>query len=146
MKKIFAIWIVLLTHYTYSNAQNTLLVKKAAIDSALINGSWVLIPVLPSDTAAGKLPTLMFNVQRHTFAGFNGCNRIAGRFTLQGNTLGFGGHIITTKMFCQGYNEKQFMENLVKTNAYKIEDGILVLMDGVTPLSQWKRSTVVNEL
>jgi len=115
----------LLQHYT-------------AADSTL-NGEWFLQPVLPSDTATGKIPILHFNISKGTFTGNNGCNSMRGSFSLKGNSLVFNKNIITTKMLCTGYNERAFMESLLRTNQYKIENGQLVLMAEGTQLSRWAR-------
>lgn len=102
-------------------------------------GTWVLQPVLPSDTATGKIPTLTFNLATRKFTGNTGCNSMSGHFFLSGDSLTFDENMITTKKACSGYNEKAFIGNLIKTNRFKIEDGVLQLMNDQTILSKWKR-------
>ena len=49
-------------------------------DTTTIGGSWYLVPVLSSDTAAGKLPTLNFELATGRFSGNTGCNEMSGSF------------------------------------------------------------------
>jgi len=105
----------------------------------LLQGEWYLQPVLSSDTAAGKVPILKFETDTKKFTGNTGCNAIRGTFEYTRSKLVFGKQIVSTKMACQGYNEEIFIENLLKTNNYKIENGVLMLMQDETILSRWKR-------
>src|SRR5690348_14549271 len=116
-------------------------------DDTTLAGTWVLQPVLPSDTAAGKVPTLTFNLATKKFSGNTGCNQMSGHFFLKGDSLTFDENMITTRKACEGYNEKAFIGNLIKTNRYKIEDGVLQLMSDQTILSKWKRNikTTMNK-
>jgi heat shock protein HslJ len=104
-----------------------------------ISGVWVLQPVLASDTAAGRIPQLNFNLSAKKFTGNTGCNDMSGSFFLNKDSLAFNEHIVSTRQMCQGYNEKAFIDNLTKTNHYKIVDGVLQLMDDQTILSKWTR-------
>lgn len=113
--------------------------------AATLEGSWQLQPVLPSDTAAGKIPTLVFDLTSKKFQGNTGCNSMNGSFYLAGDSLSFDEQIVMTRMACPGYNEKIFMENLIKTNRYKIETGILQLMQEQTILSKWIRKDSVAQ-
>ena len=67
-----------------SNTQSTNLRNSTGIqimqDTATIAGSWYLVPVLSSDTAAGKIPTLNFDLATGRFSGNNGCNKMSGSF------------------------------------------------------------------
>jgi len=110
-------------------------------------GTWVLQPTLPSDTLTGKVPTLTFNLATKKFTGNTGCNEMSGHFFMSGDSLTFDENMITTKRECGGYNEKAFIGNLIKTNRYKIEDGVLQLMSDQTILSKWKRNikTTMNK-
>lgn len=109
------------------------------LDDTTIAGHWVLQPVLSSDTAAGKIPTLNFNLATKKFTGNTGCNDMSGNFLVSGDSLSFNEQIVTTRKACEGYNEKAFIDNLTKTNHYKIEDGVLQLMHDQTILSKWTR-------
>jgi len=121
-----------------ANLQNPTSVKITQ-DTATIAGNWYLMPVLSSDTAAGKLPTLNFEVASGRFSGNNGCNTMSGSFFIKEDALRFGENVISTKMSCPGYNEKPFVDNLLKTNRFMIKDGVLQLMYNTTILSKWTR-------
>ena len=110
-----------------------------APDDRTIAGSWVLQPVLASDTAAGRIPKLNFNLVTKKFTGNTGCNDMSGNFLISGDSLSFNEQIITTRKACEGYNETAFIDNLTKTNHYKIVDGVLQLMHDQTILSKWTR-------
>ena len=113
-------------------------------DTTAIAGNWQLLPVLSSDTSAGKTPRLSFDLKTNRFSGNSGCNAISGNFTLNNDALSFGKNIISTRMACPGYNEKAFMESLLKTNRYEIKGGVLQLMYNTTVLSQWVRHADTN--
>ena len=49
-------------------------------DTATIQGKWQLMLVLASDTAAGKIPELIFDLSTKRFSGNTGCNSISGGF------------------------------------------------------------------
>lgn len=108
-------------------------------DTSTIAGTWYLMPVLSSDTAAGKLPTLNFELTEGRFSGNNGCNAMSGSFFIKEDALRFGDNVVSTKMACPGYNEKLFVNNLLKTNRFMIKDGVLQLMYNTTILSKWTR-------
>lgn len=104
-----------------------------------LNGQWYLQPVLASDTAAGKYPTISFNVAKGTFTGHTGCNRMNGTFNRTDTSLVINERIMMTKMACPGYNEAAFIKTLLNTNRYKKEDSVLILMFDQTELSRWTR-------
>jgi heat shock protein HslJ len=108
-------------------------------DTTKLGGLWFLQPVLASDTATGKIPRLEFNLATKRFTGNTGCNNMSGEFDFTDTTLQFNQRIITTKMACVGYNERAFLESLLRTNSYKLQNGILILMFDQTELSRWTR-------
>ena len=110
-----------------------------AADSTTLNGSWLLQPQLASDTAAGKIPRINFDVATARFTGNTGCNSMNGRFEKNGNSLVISRQVITTKMACMGYNEKAFLDNLFRVNRYEIKDGVLLLKEDETVLFRWVR-------
>src|SRR5581483_5933692 len=112
---------------------------KSQISDTTLEGTWVLQPVLASDTASGRIPTLTFSLSSKKFTGNTGCNQMSGHIFVRGDSLVFNEQIIMTKKACEGYNEKAFIGNLVKTNRYKIVDGVLQLMSDQTILSKWTR-------
>lgn len=124
-----------------SSESPTRLVLEAAqgSDSASVKGEWYLLPALASDTAAGKLPVLRFELAERKFSGFTGCNRMNGSFKILADGIQFDKDISVTKMACDGFNEKEFLINLLRVDHFKIRDGVLWLMIGQTPVSKWAR-------
>ncbi|HTE25485.1 META domain-containing protein [Flavitalea sp.] len=114
----------------------------ASADTGKLGGTWFLVAVLPSDTAAGKIPTLNFDENSKNFSGSTGCNNMRGKFSFTDSTLKIDEQIITTKMACPGYNEDAFLKNLPKANGYRFENGMLVLLSDQTELSRWTREPV----
>jgi len=108
-------------------------------DTTKLDGMWFLQPVLVSDTATGKIPRLLLNLATKQFTGNTGCNNMSGTFDYTDSSLQFNQRIITTKMACTGYNEKAFLDNLLRTNSYRLQDGMLILMFNQTELSRWTR-------
>jgi heat shock protein HslJ len=108
-------------------------------DTTKLGGLWFLQPVMPSDTAVGKIPRLDLNLSAKRFTGNTGCNNMNGAFDFTDTTIQFNQRIITTRMACVGYNEKAFLENLLRANTYKLRNGILILMFNQTELSRWTR-------
>ena len=104
-----------------------------------LSGTWILQPVLPSDTAAGARPSISFNTGNSSFTGFTGCNDMRGNFKTKDGDLAFAKEIKLTKKICEGYNEKEFMMNLLRVNGYKFQDGVLVLLINTAPVSKWTR-------
>ncbi|MEO8172949.1 MAG: META domain-containing protein [Sediminibacterium sp.] len=115
--------------------------KREAIDPAMISGDWYLQPVLPSDTATGHIPLLSFDLAKQKFKGFTGCNDMSGTFKVSGDALSFDKEISTTKITCEGFNEKEFIVNLLRVDHYMFNDGVLILLIDKTPISRWMRKT-----
>jgi len=115
-------------------------------DTSTLGGAWWLEPVLPSDTAAGKTPAMLFDMAKSRFSGNTGCNSMRGSFYFSktDSSLSFSDKIITTKMACPGYNEPAFMKSLRSTAHYRIRNGILTLLaEDNTELSHWVRKPAV---
>jgi heat shock protein HslJ len=102
-------------------------------------GKWYLEPVLASDTAAGRVPVIVFDVAHGHFSGNTGCNSMRGGFKATDSSIVFDERVITTKMMCVGYNEDAFLKNLIRCDAYKIQNGKLILMVEGGEISRWTR-------
>jgi heat shock protein HslJ len=109
-------------------------------DTTSLAGPWYLIPVLPTDTGAGRTPQLIINLSEKTFAGNTGCNSMSGSFDYTDSSLVFNERIMMTKMACTGYNEQAFIKNLLRTNRFRFDEGALVLMVEEQELSRWSRT------
>jgi heat shock protein HslJ len=116
-------------------------ITAVARDTATLAGTWVLQPVLASDTSTDRIPFIHFDLEKNRFSGFTGCNRMSGSLRLQGDILSFNPDLSVTKMICQGYNEKAFIQNLLRVSQYKITDGVLELRIDHLPVSKWVRKT-----
>lgn len=117
-------------------------IVKAAPDTTTLGGVWYLQPVLASDTAAGKTPTLQLDLAKSRFSGNTGCNTMHGQFWFSNtdSSLSFSDKIATTKMACPGYNEPAFMKSLKNSSHYRLRNGILTLLsDNNSELSRWRR-------
>ena len=113
--------------------------QRKKTNDGTLEGQWYLQPLLSSDTSTGKFPVLKFNVSSSSFSGNTGCNTMRGSFQKTDSSLQFNSNIMTTKMSCQGYDEAAFIKSLLRTNRYKIENGVLILMFDSTELSRWTR-------
>jgi heat shock protein HslJ len=127
---------ILLLVFTSAQSQSD---KKAMNDSMKISGEWFLQPVLPSDTATGRIPSLSFDLAKKTFKGFTGCNQMNGGFMISGDALMFDKDLTLTKIACEGFNEKEFITNLLRVDHYQFRDGLLILLINKTPISKWMR-------
>jgi heat shock protein HslJ len=105
-----------------------------------LDGKWRLIPVLPSDTATGRIPALNFILDSKRVAGNTGCNNFSGTFNIDKNSLTFNHDFVSTKMACPGYDEAAFERSLLRTNNFEINGDTLSLKVNQTPLSYWVRA------
>ena len=124
---------------TPQTANHIIIHTRTVADTNSLNGQWFLQPMLSSDTAAGKIPELRFNLAGHSFTGNTGCNTMRGSFEKTDTSLVFNQNIVLTKMACTGYDEPAFVKSLLRTNRYKFEKGVLILMFDATELSRWTR-------
>ena len=127
---------------TAVKAAQQLTVATAPPDSTVLEGDWYLQASLPADTAAGKTPMIHFDLKKSRFNGNTGCNSMNGKFWFSANdsSLSFSDKLITTKMACEGYNEKAFLKSLLATTRYRVQDGILTFLgDNNQEISHWGR-------
>ncbi len=111
-------------------------------DTTTLGGTWYLQPVLPSDTAAGKTPSLDLNLTKSRFLGNTGCNSMNGTFWFSktDSRVSFSEKIVTSKMICPGYNERAFIKSLLSASRYRLRNGVLTLLsDDNAELSHWVR-------
>lgn len=111
-------------------------------DTTTLGGLWYLQPILPSDTATGKIPTLDLNLKKSRFSGNTGCNTMHGEFWFSrtDSSLSFSDKMNMTRMSCPGYNEPAFIKSLRSAGRYRLRDGVLTLLsDDNTELSHWVR-------
>lgn len=107
-----------------------------------LNGKWTLIPASESDTAGGHFPEIQFDVKESKFNGNTGCNRMSGTFLITDSaSIHFSEKMITTRMFCAGYNESAFLQNLLRVDGFKFRKGMLVLTIGSVEIFRWNRKS-----
>ena len=101
-----------------------------------VDGTWVLEEFIGKDRSMKtlqqrfplKVPTITF--ANGNVSGSNGCNNIAGPFTIDGNTIKMG-NLISTRMACEGV-DGSFDERFSKVNSYDLNNNKLTLyVDGV---------------
>jgi len=65
---------------------------------------------------------------------------MSGSFLATYSTLHFSDKMITTRMFCPGYNEMAFLKNLLSTDGYHFNNGWLILTSGDSVISRWSHT------
>lgn len=96
-----------------------------------LSGKWVLKKLsgrsVSATDFARELPYMDFNQKEKHMSGYDGCNRTGGDYTIEGNTLKFGG-LFSTKMACITRRGDEFAAFLnSNTFAYTIANGELTL-------------------
>jgi heat shock protein HslJ len=98
-----------------------------------INGKWTLT-LLNGKKVGDKeftngLATLDINTVDNTGSGFGGCNRFNGSLTIfDGKRIKIE-KVISTKMFCEGVPENEYMTALRSATNFSVVDGKLQLKD-----------------
>ena len=97
---------------------------------------------MDSDTAAGHIAEIQIDVKESKFSGNTGCNKMSGTFFAEDSaSIHFSEKMITTRMFCSGYNESAFLQNLLRVNNYKFRKGMLIFSVGDIEVLRWKRKS-----
>ena len=116
----------------------------AAADSAaaarpITDRDWELVSL--GETAApkgggGRPATLRLDAATTRVAGFAGCNRYSGPYTLTADSLTFGA-LRSTKMFCQDGDalERSFLAMLPSVKNWKATDSTLTLIAAGAPIA-----------
>jgi heat shock protein HslJ len=87
---------------------------------------------------SGKSAYLAFSPgQVNTVAGFTGCNRLSGNFTLSGNNEIKFSPLAVTKMACvnDDKTERMFLTSVAQTNKWQIENNVLKFFNGETEVA-----------
>lgn len=73
-----------------------------------------------------------------SLSGFGGCNNLMGKYTLDGATIGFPG-VASTKKFCESTQQLEdgYLGALRDANSFKLDKGLLKLMQGDTELASF---------
>lgn len=107
----------------------------SAEDAPLINSYWALTAIdgdgfmMPEGMA--REPHFVLHTEDNRVAGFAGCNRITGTYTLNGESLTFPGGMAMTRMACPvGMDTEQtFADILQRTTGWRIAGETLTLLD-----------------
>ncbi len=99
--------------------------EKSIPQSILLNDIWVLGSLngqtISSNEFPNQFPQLEFNDSAKSLTGFTGCNNLRGTYKINENEITFS-PFATTKMYCQGVNENEFLHAMEGINNYKIEN------------------------
>jgi len=106
---------------------------------SLLAGKWYLQRDFTNDSANLRIPEIKFDIMQNRFSGSTGCNQMSGSFMVNEKTLHISDKMIITRMFCPGYDEMNFLKNLLRTDGYHFENGLLILTSGNSIISRWSR-------
>lgn len=77
------------------------------------------------------LPLIEINISEQKITGTGGCNRIFGNFKIDGDKIKIG-PMSSTRMYCEGVNESEFLTGLQDADSWEIENNRLYLLkDGI---------------
>jgi heat shock protein HslJ len=103
--------------------------------------TWLLLEVKGTKVevpSGERRPFVTFNLAETRATGYTGCNEFFGSYELKGEALAFG-PLGMTRRFCGGVAgniELVFLQALRETRAWKIEKGMLLLLDGSAVLAR----------
>jgi heat shock protein HslJ len=102
-------------------------------------GKWYLKNDPHADSSSSRIPEIDFDVMQYHFSGSTGCNSMSGSFIATEKALHISDKMITTRMYCQDYNETNFLKNLIKTDGYNFYKGLLYMTSGDSLIAIWTR-------
>jgi heat shock protein HslJ len=102
-------------------------------------GKWYLKNDPHADSSDNRIPEINFDVMQYRFSGSTGCNSMSGSFTATEKSLHISDKMITTRMYCPGYDELNFLKNLLKTDGYHLNKDLLIMTYGDSVISTWSR-------
>jgi heat shock protein HslJ len=113
--------------------------------AAVAGIDWELTEIngAPAPTGAGsRRATIRFDADTARVAGFSGCNRYFGNYTLDGTALRFGA-VGMTKMACaEGMElERQLGTALEATRRYELKEGELTLFGDAGTVAKFVRTS-----
>ncbi len=109
-----------------------------AVNVNSLAGAWEFLSS-PELTIGQKKPALNFDILKNNVGGNSGCNSMTGTFASEGNTIKFNNDFISTKMFCEGYDETKFFNLLFSVDNYAIKNNELHLNAGTKTVMVFKR-------
>ncbi|HXB29183.1 MAG TPA: META domain-containing protein [Puia sp.] len=109
-----------------------------------LEGKWYLQIVPVNDSSNNRIPEIQFDIKQNRFSGTTGCNQMSGSFEATDSTLHIDDKMITTRMFCPGYDETTFLHKLLKIDGYHFKNGQLILTSKNDIISQWSRKKLAR--
>jgi heat shock protein HslJ len=109
-----------------------------------LEGKWYLQIVSVNDSSNNRVPEIQFDTKQNRFSGTTGCNQMSGSYVATDSTLHISDKMITTRMFCSGYDELSFLQKLLKIDGYHFKNGRLVLTSKNDVISQWSRKKLTR--
>ena len=109
-----------------------------------LEGKWYLQIVSVNDSSNNRIPEIQFDTKQNRFSGTTGCNQMSGSFIADDSTLRISDKMITTRMFCPGYDETAFLQNLLKIDGYQFKNGWLILTSKNAVISRWNRKKLTR--
>jgi heat shock protein HslJ len=109
-----------------------------------LDGKWYLQIVSVNDSSKSRIPEIQFDIKQNRFSGTTGCNQMSGSFIADDSTLHFSDKMITTRMFCPGYDEPAFLQNLLKIDGFHFTNGWLILTSKNAIISRWNRKKLTR--
>lgn len=133
-----------------TEAADTAMRQPVVATSGLGDGEWALVTLRgqPAPMGAGNRPaTLRFDTDSNRVSGFSGCNRAAGGFTTNGDSLTFSPLAMTRMMCTEGMElEQSYAEVVGATRTFRLTADTLELIDqGGTVTARFERRAVTGD-
>ena len=107
--------------------------KSTKVQESIEGKTWELSAINGVEARAGDfsrdLPTITFAADK-SVSGHSGCNSYRGSYTLDDKGALTMSEVMSTKMYCEGDGESNFMKAFNKADKVVAEDNRLKLLDG----------------
>jgi heat shock protein HslJ len=122
--------------------------QKISLQPDTLKGNWEMTKWQGNDDLSqafpSGVPTLTFSDS--TVAGYNGCNRMQGsyivnRYHRQLQII----RMVSTKMFCRGVAEAEFVNALSRINTYRISEPYLYLLNDNNQIAVFQRASPIGQ-
>lgn len=100
---------------------------------------WLNGNELNKEVYPNAIPYIELNPRDSSIMGFTGCNRLTGNIEADENDKLEITNLGSTRMYCDGVPESEFMDALTKTNRYKREGLQLFLMQNEKIVLRFKK-------
>lgn len=109
-----------------------------------LNGQWYLDKIYTTKSTVKQLypykkPFINLDILSTKFTGNTACNMITGMVNMYQNQMSFN-HVTKTEMFCDGINEKIFIDTLNKITHFKLEGTRLILFQNDKKMLEFVRN------